>query len=292
MAVVFVVSVFVADRLGIGVGSDFAVEPAAGIFPTGFARQRQPPFSESFFEKVFVEASEVSNLVNAQAVQVLFRDFADAGNLAHVQRRQEICLLPGHDPENAVGFGTGRRNFRDEPRDADPDRAVEPGFGLHLLMKQVGGAQRRAVQPFGAGHIEIGFIDRSHFDLGRERSQHAVHFFRTLAIAVGMAVHEDGLRAKLGRGAQRHGGVHAELAGFVRCRGNHAALVALSAHDYGFSLQFRIEQLFHGHEEGVHIDVEDRPGKAAHGKGPVRLILPSGCDREPQFINHKGHEVH
>ena len=92
-----------------------------------------------------------------------------------------------------------------------------------------------------------------------------MHFFGTFPIAIRMAVHEDGLRAELGRGAQRHGGVHAKLAGLVRGGGNHAALVALPAHDYRFPLQLGIEQFFHGHKKGVHIDVEDRPGKAGHG---------------------------
>ena len=181
-----------------------------GLFPPAPA-----PICRSVLRERFHRSAQISDLVNAQAVQVLFGDFADARNLAHIQRRQKICFLPGHNPEDAVGFGPGGRNFRDEPRDADPDRAVEPGLGLHLLVEQVSGAERRAVQPFGAGHIEIGFIDRSHLDLRRERGQHPMHFFRTLPIAIGMAVDEDGLRAKLGCGAQRHGGVHAKLAGFV-----------------------------------------------------------------------------
>ena len=206
---------FVTDRLGVAVGTDFAVEPAPGIFTSGFPRQRQSPFAEFFLEESFIEVAKVPDFVNAQTVQVLFRDFAHSGNLAHVQRRQEIRLLPGHNPEHAVRLGTGRRNFGDEPRDADPDRAVEPGFGLHLMVKQVSGAQRRAMQPFGASHVEIGFINGSHFDLRRERGQHVVHFFRAFTIAVGMAVYEDRLRAKLRRSAQRHGGVHAKLAGLV-----------------------------------------------------------------------------
>ena len=207
--------------------------------PRALPARASPHFPKRSSRKVSSKRAEVSDLANAQAVQVLFGDFADAGNLAHVERSQEVCFLSGHDPEHAVGLGPGRRDFRDEARDTDPDRAVELGLGLHLLMEQVSGAQRRTVQPFGAGHVEIGFIDRGHFDLGRERGQHPVHFFGTLAIAVGMAVHEDGLRTQLGRGAQRHGGVHAKLAGFVRRRGNHAALVALSSHDDCLCLSVR-----------------------------------------------------
>ena len=78
--------------------------------------------------------------------------------------------------------------------------------------------------------------------------------------------------------------MHAELTGFVGCRGNHAALVALSADDHSFSLQFRIEQLFHGDEEGVHIDVEDRSLESTHGKAASHFTKPGAGP-----ILEKGH---
>ncbi len=98
---------FVTDRLGLGIGADFTIEPAAGIFTAGFPRQRQSPFPEAFFEKSLVETSQVADFVNAQAVQILFGDLADAGNLAHVQRSQEIGFLTGYNPKDPVGFGSG-----------------------------------------------------------------------------------------------------------------------------------------------------------------------------------------
>ena len=39
---------------------------------------------------------------------------------------------------------------------------------LHFLMKKMSGAKWRTMQTLGAGHIEIGFVDGGHFDLGRE----------------------------------------------------------------------------------------------------------------------------
>ena len=62
-------------------------------------------------------------------------------------------------------------------------------------------------------------------------------FLGALAIALGMAIDENRLRAHLGRGAQRHGGMHAEFARLVGGGGDHAALVALSADDDGFAFQ-------------------------------------------------------
>ncbi len=51
--------------------------------------------------------------------------------------------------------------------------------------------------------------------------------------------------------------MHSELAGLIGGGGNDAALIALPANYNCFAFQRGIEQFFHGHEEGVHIDVED-----------------------------------
>ena len=91
-----------------------------------------------------------------------------------------------------------------------------------------------------------------------------------------MAVHEDRVRAQLGGGAQRHGGMHAKLARLVRRGRDHAALVALAAHHHRLSLQRRIGQLFHRHEERIHVDVEDGLGELRHRREGERAkkILP------------------
>ena len=72
-----------------------------------------------------------------------------------------------------------------------------------------------------------------------------------------MSIHKDRLRAQLVRGAQRHGRVHAELAGFVGCCRHHATLVSATADHDGLAAQRRIKQLFHRDKERVHVNVED-----------------------------------
>src|SRR5580704_15404195 len=71
-----------------------------------------------------------------------------------------------------------------------------------------------------------------------------------------MAVHENGLRTKPGGGAQRHGGVNAELSGGVGSGRYHAALIGLPTDHDGLAFERRIEELFDGDEESVHVDVE------------------------------------
>ena len=216
--------------LGSASVADFGIEPAAGVEAARFAGQRQAPFAEALFQEALVEAREIADLADAEVVQVLLGDLADAGDAADVERRQEARFLAGDDPQDAVAAWPGRKQTSPPgARSAMPMEQLSCVARLHRVVQQVRGAQRRAVQALGAGHVEIGFVDRGHLHQRREAAQHLEDLAGVLAVAVGMAVDENGLRAELGGGAQRHGGMHAEFAGLVGCRGDHAALVGPAA---------------------------------------------------------------
>jgi hypothetical protein len=51
--------------------------------------------------------------------------------------------------------------------------------------------------------------------------------------------------------------VDAERSRFIRSRGNYAAALRVSAHDYRLSLQLRGKRLLHRNEEGIQINMED-----------------------------------
>ncbi len=53
---VFVVGVLVADGLGLGIGSNFIVEPSASIFTARLASEREAPLSKAGFEFRFFQA--------------------------------------------------------------------------------------------------------------------------------------------------------------------------------------------------------------------------------------------
>ena len=74
-------------------------------------------------------------------------------------------------------------------------------------------------------------------------------------------------------GAQRHRRMHAEFPGLIGRRGDDAALVALPANDDSFAFQRGIEELFHGDEEGVHIDVEDGAREGGLGWAAAMRIV-------------------
>ncbi len=121
-----------------------------------------------FFQKRIVEASKIANLMNVQRMQALFSDFSHSRNIAHVERRKKLRFLPGNNPENPVRLGFGGRDFGNQARNADPDRTIKLCLGFHSLVQAMGGAQRRAVQAGGAGHVEISFVNGSHLDQRRE----------------------------------------------------------------------------------------------------------------------------
>ena len=193
------------------------------------------------------------------ALKLLLRHFAHAGNFAHVERREKGRFLPRNHPQHAIGLGLVGADLGHQARGGDPDGTVQAGLRLHALVQQVRRAQGRPIQALGARHVEVGFVDGGHLHQGRERLQHLVDLVRVVAVALRVAVDENGLRAKLVRRAQRQGRVDAELARRVGCRRDHAALVGPAAHHHRLALERRIEQFFHGDKEGVHIQVEVGP---------------------------------
>ena len=82
-----------------------------------------------------------------------------------------------------------------------------------------------------------------------------------------VAVHENGVRTKLGGGTQGHSRMHTKLASFIRCGSHNSPLVALSSNDDSLAFERRIEQLFHGDEESIHVDVEDGFDLTRQGSG-------------------------
>jgi len=123
-------------------------------------------------------------------------------------------------------------------------------------------------------NIEIGFINGSHLHLRGKRLQDFVDFFGTLTVALGMAVDKNCMRAKLRGCAQRKRRMDSKFAGFIRCGGNHSALVALTADNDGFSFEGGVVEFFHGNKKSVHIDVEDGAGKSrdVRSRGHERIV--------------------
>jgi hypothetical protein len=124
-------------------------------------------------------------------------------------------------------------------------------------MQQMCGAKRRPMKAFRAGHIEISFVDGSHLDLWREAAENFVNPPGIVAVPFVMSFDENCMRTQFVCRPQRHRGVDAELARFIRCSRDHAALIRLPADNNRFPLQIRIEKLLDRDEESIHVDMEN-----------------------------------
>ena len=87
----------------------------------------------------------------------------------------------------------------------------------------VGMGKRNAEQAIRAGEVEVSLVDGGHFDEGGELEEDGVDAVGVFAVAVRVAVKEDGVGAELGGGAEGECGVDAELAGFVGGGRDHRA---------------------------------------------------------------------
>ena len=107
-----------------------------------------------------------------------------------------------------------------------------------------------------------------------------------------MAIEKNRMWAKASRGAKRHGGVDPVLARFITGGGDDAALIRSAAYHNRLAAQFGALEQFHGDEEGVHVDVENRAigrnlarvrrimlgAKASQVRHGISLRLQRRCD--------------
>src|SRR5271155_702505 len=111
--------------------------------------------------------------------------------------------------------------------------------------------ERWAVKAFCSGHIQIGFVDRSHLDLRSELLEYSSGLFGVFTVTVRLSGKKDCLWAHL------VGRVHAEFARSVAGSANDAALIVFATDNDRLALERWVEYLFHADEEGVHIDMGD-----------------------------------
>src|ERR1041385_2013903 len=100
--------VLMADRFRVPALADFGVEPAACVQSLSFAGKGESPFSEAGFENVLIERGEVANAADAERVEILLHDLADAGHLPDFEWRQKARFNAREKTEDAVGFGLVR----------------------------------------------------------------------------------------------------------------------------------------------------------------------------------------
>jgi hypothetical protein len=136
----------------------------------------------------------------------------------------------------------------------------------------VGDLDRRAVEPAGAGHVEEGLVEGQRLDQRCVRAEHVHHAPADLAVVTVVPGQEHGPRAEPPRPDRGHGRVDAVHPCLVRGGGHDATVPGApddhwQPHELGTALQLA------GHEERIHVDVEDRRlvGHRGHRRSTWRL---------------------
>ena len=203
-------------------------------------------------------AGELADRLDFQIVERRFGDFSDAGNAAHAERREKFRFRARRNPHHAARLALIGSDFGNQASSREAHGAGQARFLTDRTNQRVSGGQRRAVQPLGSGEIEIRFVDRGHFHHRRKLRQDCGHAVAPFGVEIVAAFEKDRVRAEPPGRAQRHRRVHAVAPRLIAGRRNHAAPVGLPADDHGLAAQLRPLEQFHGHEERIHVHVQDR----------------------------------
>src|SRR6185503_10138048 len=110
------------------------------------------------------EGAQLAHVPEGEALEQGAGRVADAGQVLERQRAEERELAAGQDLGHAAGLRELARETRDEPVRADADREREARARLHAALDREGRVEGRAMEPRGAGEIEIEVVDRGHLD--------------------------------------------------------------------------------------------------------------------------------
>src|SRR3984957_12638097 len=207
----------VRDRFWLRVDYEFVRIAAAG-----FAIERCAPLTENLLQFFQWNSCDFADRFESQRKQRSFGDFADARNFSHGQWCQELRFASGSAPNESARFRLFRSNFRDQPRRTKPAGTGKSCRARNRSQEFVGCSERRTVQAFRAGQIEISLVDRNHFDDWRKLAKDRRDAIAPFAVFVVVAVEENSVRAELACGSQRHCRVHAKFSRFVTRRSYNA----------------------------------------------------------------------
>src|SRR5581483_5166440 len=101
---VLIVGVLVAYGFRPFVSANLAFEPGPCIFAAGLAGERESPLAELTFEVCVIEPRKITNLANANRVQLLFCYFADAWNFPNIERSQKFRLTACQNVSTPFGL--------------------------------------------------------------------------------------------------------------------------------------------------------------------------------------------
>ena len=183
---------------------------------------------------------------------------------------------PAHVP-GVVGLRLARRHFRHGLAGAEPHGNGQAGLADHALPELAGElpAPKEAVHPT---EVRVEFVDGTLF-ADRHGFPHDLrHDFRLLGIGHRVAPNHDRFRAHRPGHLHGHPGVHPKPPRLIAA-GRHHASVARPSNQDGPAFEARVHAPLHRHEEGVEVQVQDRPlpprilgRRCRHGEGVGNVV--------------------
>ncbi len=227
----------------------------AGILEPGAAEQGGSFVAEQAEGGGLAQGLDLGDAGEAEGGEAAFHGGADAGQDGDGFGRQQSRGFGAEDGETAglVAAG-GELGQQAVGREADADGDADLAFDLEREAGQ-GDGGRGVVEGFGAGEIEIRFVDGERHQLGREAQHEGADLAGGFAVFGEIGFDDGGVGAELQRLEHGHGAAHAADAGDVAGGGDDAAGAA--ADDDGGVGEIRAVALFDAGEEGVAVDMGD-----------------------------------
>src|SRR5260370_29391937 len=148
-----------ADGFGLAIGNDKAIILAICQMPDVPAH-----FAEPVAQDFLRQRSNLTDGVDAHAMEPLFTLGAHSPNAADWQRRQETLYLVRRQNHEAVWFGEVACQFRKVLVGRHANRGDQARFGANAFLDLPRDLRRRTKQPFAAATAQERFIEAQGFD--------------------------------------------------------------------------------------------------------------------------------
>ncbi|HSS02973.1 MAG TPA: hypothetical protein VLM79_38185 [Kofleriaceae bacterium] len=207
---------------------------------------------------------QLAERLDAERVQARLGHRADAGQLAHRQRRERGGLGARAHQQHAPGLGEPARDLGHRLADRDASARRQPELAIdrigHLAhhaqdRRIVVGVDRAPIHPLAAAEVDVVLVDAGGDDDRAVALDDLSRAIGVIGVLVAVPGHEDRVGGRaLGGLSDRHPRAHAERAHLVARRRHDAAAAAAPTDDDRPPAQAGIEQALDGHEERVEID--------------------------------------
>ena len=234
--------------------------------PRARSRSRRPTFPGSSRRRSASSRAASCPIVSSPAARSRCSDLGpDAGELAHVERREKRRFPPRRHDEQPARLPQVARHLGDDLARRDTERAREARRAAHCRLHGLGHTPCLEEVRGDVGHVEVALVDAGALDRRHDMPHRVPDGARIVAVQRVSGRDEDRMRAAALRLGTAHRRVDAEAPRLVVRGCNDAAALRVASDDQRLPAQRRVLQLLDGCEEGIEIEMRDD-----HRNTPIR----------------------